>query len=171
MSAAVRSLETCLAAGVRWLYATTQPAGALVDPRGARLIADGCVVRFVPIGVSGLPLIVVDLLDRSCGSATALNALPASGVSVIADELDQLGMAATAQRYHAITGTVAFDIAAGRSLRAAVARLKRGCPNHHLQPCNTDPGGQVCAWRSAGHKAAIWPNPIRGAAAPVRSAS
>ena len=57
------SLDADLQAGLRWLYATAQPPGAVVERRGAKITTAERSLRFVPISASGNPLIVVDLLD------------------------------------------------------------------------------------------------------------
>ena len=62
-TAAPPSIDAALRAGLRWLYATIQPADALIERRGARITTGQRVLRFVPISATGNPLIVVDLLD------------------------------------------------------------------------------------------------------------
>jgi hypothetical protein len=57
------SLEAALRAGLRWLYATEQSRGAVVERRGAKITTVERSLRVVPISATGNPLIVVDLLD------------------------------------------------------------------------------------------------------------
>jgi hypothetical protein len=57
------SLDAALRAGLRWLYGTEQPPGAVVERRGPKITTAERSLRFVPISANGNPLIVVDLLD------------------------------------------------------------------------------------------------------------
>lgn len=157
------SLQAGLVAGVRWLYGTVQPPAALVERRGARLTVDDRVLRFIPIGASGTPLIVVDLRSIRWGLVEAsprLNALGPDELPALVTGLEGLGVPSAAVSYHRLTGTVALEIAAHPSLVAAVHRFDQGCPYHHSQVCEAPlrDGGQACPWHRDGHRAAIWPH-------------
>lgn len=155
-------IDAALRAGLRWLYATSQPADAVVERRGARLTTRDRVVRFVPISDTGNPLIVVDLLGVHWGIGApnpALNSLPPHELPSLAAELAALGISSGAQHHHAVTGTIVLDVPAHRTLIDAVHRYDRGCPRHGTQVCEAPVpgGGQACTWHSDGHRRAIWP--------------
>ena len=157
------SIPAGLCAGLRWLYGTVQPDDALVEPRGVCLAVGGRRLRFVPVASAGTPLIVVDTDVARWGAgpiSPALNTLPPTELPCLAAELAALGIPAGRHRYHSLTGAIALDVPAHRSLRAAVARYARGCPRHHSATCAapTGEGGHSCAWRAAGRRAAIWPD-------------
>ena len=159
------SIQAGLCAGLRWLYGTVQPDDALVEPRGVCLAASGRRLRFVPVATAGTPLIVVDTDVARWGAgpiSPALNTLPATESPCLAAELAALGIPAGRQHYHSLTGTIVLDAPAHCSLRAAVARYARGCPRHHSATCDapTGDGGHCCAWRTAGRRAAIWPDHV-----------
>ncbi|EFG78444.1 hypothetical protein HMPREF0591_1651 [Mycobacterium parascrofulaceum ATCC BAA-614] len=155
-------LETALRAGLRWLYATEQPADALVERRGAKIATADRALRFVPVSGDGNPLIVVDLLTVHWGvgaSSPPLNALPPNELPVLASELARLGIPICALHYHGITGTISLDAPVHPSLQAAVLCYDRGCPWHHTQVCEAPirDGGMACSWHTDGHRRAIWP--------------
>lgn len=156
------TLEMVLRAGLRWLYVTEQPAGALVERRGARILTTDRALRFVPIASDGHPLIVVDILTAHWGVGVwspPLNALPRDELPALANELVTLGIGSGALHYHGITGTIALDAPAHASLQAAVHRYDRGCPWHHTLVCEAPKrdGGQACSWHDDGHRRAAWP--------------
>ena len=156
------SLDAALQAGLRWLYATAQPPGAVVERRGAKITTAERSLRFAPISASGNPLIVVDLLDVHWGIGAfspPLNALPPTELRALAAELAVTGVPACAQHYHGITGTIVLDAPAHRSLIEAVHRYDRGCPRHDTQVCEAPVrhGGKSCSWHADGHRRAIWP--------------
>ncbi|WAJ48032.1 hypothetical protein OK015_28710 (plasmid) [Mycobacterium sp. Aquia_216] len=156
------ALESALRAGLRWLYATEQPAGALVERRGAKITTADRALRFLPLGLDGNPLIVVDLLSVRWGVgelSPPLNALPADELPTLATELAELAIPTSALHYHGITGTIALDAPAHPSLQEAVHRYDRGCPWHHTQVCEAPlrHGGKACSWHSDGHRRAVWP--------------
>lgn len=157
------SIDAALAAGLRWLYATVQPADALVERRGARFETAGRSLRFVPISATGKPLIVVDLLDvhwERGSFSPSLNPLPPDELPSLATELASLGIPSNAQRYHGVTGTIVLDVPVHHTLIAAVLRYDRGCPRHDTQLCDTPvrDGGWACTWHADGHRRAIWPH-------------
>lgn len=162
LTAAPPSLDAALRAGLRWIYATEQPADAVVERRGAQITTAERSLRFVPISASGNPLIVVDLLNVHWGIggfSPALNALPTNELPSLATQLAPMGIPACALHYHGITGTIVLDAPAHPSLIEAVRRYNRGCPRHDTQLCEAPirDGGKSCSWHADGHRRANWP--------------
>jgi len=156
------SIDVALAAGLRWLYATAQPVGAVVERRGALVTTAERLLRFVPVSATNNPLIVVDLLDVHWGLSAVgppLNSLPPDELPILATELAALGIPSSAQHYHHITGTIVLDAHAHPSLVAAVRRYDRGCPRHGGHVCGAPvrDGGKSCSWHADGHRRAIRP--------------
>jgi len=161
--AELASLHTGLSAGLRWLYATVQADNALVDPRGAALTVSRRWVRFVPVSLTGTPLIVVDtdIARLPAGLVSpVLNTLPVDELPCLAGELAVFGIGAGQYRYHGLTGTIVLDRPAHPSLRAAVERATCGCPQRRSGVCGPPigGGGLRCAWRAKGRRAARWPD-------------
>jgi hypothetical protein len=161
-TAAPPSIDAALRAGLRWLYATIQPADALIERRGARITTGQRVLMFVPISATGNPLIVVDLLDVHWAISTfspPLHSLPADELPGLARELALLGVPAGAQHYHGITGIIVLDVPAHPTLIDAVLRYDRGCPRHDTRLCEAPvrDGGKACTWHAEGHRRAVWP--------------
>lgn len=144
-----------LGAGLRWLYSTEQPANALVERGGVRIATAERIVRFLPVGIDGDPLIIVD-----AAGGPASGVLPEAELPSLAGRLGALGVATQLWHYHGTTGTIVLASPAHPTLRAAVDRFSRGCPWHHSQVCDApvSAGGQGCTWHLDGHKAAVWPH-------------
>lgn len=161
-SLAHTSFSAALNAGLAWLYSTVQPTDALVERGGVRMTTAERIVRFLPIGPNGAPLIVLDAqLPRWSPSTTRtpLVVLPETELRTVADQLATLGVSAHHWEYHRTTGTVVLSAPAHPTLLAAVRRFSQGCPWHHSTVCDApiSAGGHGCRWHTDGHNAAIWP--------------
>ncbi|TMS53368.1 hypothetical protein [Mycobacterium sp. DBP42] len=160
--------------GLRWLYDTAQPAEAVIDGRVAstRLASVNRVIRLVPLGWAWKPGIVVEVAHVHWGLGTngPLNPLSSSEVTLLADELEQLGADIADIRCPttSLSGTIALLRPAHPTLRAAVARFAAGCPVHHSRICGRgeNRGGHNCRWATDGQRGVIWPfaDPIRAEA-------
>lgn len=160
---AAPTLSAALDAGLRWLYSTEQPDNALVERCGVRIISGDRIVRFLPVGVEGNPLIILDAhIPRWSPRPTAvgIGTLPECELASVAGQLRELGVSSSRWHYHSTTGTIVLASLAHASLRAAIDRLSAGCPWHHSQVCDAPigVGGQGCTWHADGHNAAVWPS-------------
>ena len=156
------NLIDALDAGLCWLYSTVQPNNALVERGGVRMTTGERILRFLPVGVDGDPLIIVDAQIPRWSRATTgptPGSLPEAELRSLAEQLAELGVPAHSWQYHSTTGTVALAAPAHPSLRAAVDRFSQGCPWHHSHVCDApiSAGGHGCTWHAQGHDAAIWP--------------
>ena len=158
---AAPSFSAALDAGLRWLYTTEQPGNALVERCGVRIISGDRIVRFLPVGVEGNPLIILDArIPRwSPRPAIGVGTLPECEFDAVAAQLRELGVVSSRWHYHSTTGTIVLSHLAHASLRAAIDRFSAGCPWHHSQVCDApiSAGGQRCTWHTDGHNAAVWP--------------
>lgn len=159
---AVPTFSAALDAGLRWLYATEQPGNALVERCGVRMVAGDRLVRFLPVGVDGNPLIILDARPRwkPVTTAPGIGILPESELGAVVAQLRALGVETNHWQYHTTTGMIMLSILAHPSLRAAIERFSIGCPWHHSQVCDApiSAGGQGCTWHPEGHNAAVWPS-------------
>lgn len=154
--------DAALTAGLDWLYHTEQPAHALVERCGVRITTSTRRLRFLPMGLDGAPVIVVELEPARMHIREAHRAactLSENELSALADTLADRGLHPGHCHLHDDHGAVAMQDLAHPSLRAAVARYSRGCPWHHTLVCDApiSAGGQACPWHTDGHNAAIWP--------------
>lgn len=154
--------DAALTAGLDWLYHTEQPAHALVERCGVRITTSTRRLRFLPMGLDGAPVIVVELEPARMHIREAHRAactLSENELSALADTLADRGLHPGHCHLHDDHGAVAMQDLAHPSLRAAVARYSCGCPWHHTLVCDApiSAGGQACPWHTDGHNAAIWP--------------
>ncbi|GAA2401485.1 hypothetical protein [Mycolicibacterium llatzerense] len=156
------NFEQALTAGLHWLYHTEQPAQALVERCGVRITTSELRLRFLPMGLDGAPVIVVELKPARMSLREAHRAtcdLAQTELATLAATLTDRGLHPDHGHLHGDHGAVALQDLAHPSLRAAVARYSRGCPWHHTLVCDApiSAGGQACPWHADGHNAAIWP--------------
>lgn len=167
--------DAALTAGLDWLYHTEQPARALVERCGVRITTSTRRLRFLPMGLDGAPVIVVELEPARMYPAREACALAETELAALAATLADRGLHPDHCHLQDDHGAVAMQDLAHPSLRAAVARYSRGCPWHQTLVCDApiSAGGQACPWHTDGHNAAIWPTSTtcacRPAAATYRS--
>lgn len=157
------TFSAALEAGVRWLYATEQPHDALVERCGVRMTTTERIVRFLPVGVDGKPLIILDARSprwTPVGRGHVTGILPECELGSLATQLRELDVEPNHWHYHTTTGTIVLSVLAHPSLRAAIERFSTGCPWHHSQVCDApiSAGGLGCTWHTDGHNAAVWPS-------------
>ncbi|WP_328721779.1 hypothetical protein OHT52_21310 [Streptomyces sp. NBC_00247] len=171
-----------LSAGLRWLYTTEQPEGALVSHRGETLIGDDRTYRFVPQGAAQLPVVVASVRcpqhrRDAIGDLVPANPLDVNEVYAVLTDLAMLGttVAATWNGYPSHSVSLGLVAPAHPSLLAALERDRAGCPDHAGQLlCNWD----GCPWYGAGHALLVRPAvlekdtrgsvPHQGGSTPVR---
>jgi len=173
---AAPTFRAALDAGLCWLYATEQPDTALVERCGVRIISGDRIVRFLPVGMEGHPLIVLDARIprwRTRPTECGIGTLPECELAAVAAQLRELGVASSRWHYHGTTGTIVLAVLAHPSLRAAIERFSAGCPWHHSQVCDApiSAGGQGCPWHTDGHNAAVWPSVAANAIESARAIS
>lgn len=140
-----------LAAGLRWLYETEQPDGAMVFHLGTVLgDSDGSrTYGFVPDGI-GRPVVVVKVARQEWkdeGSDRVLaNPIGVDELIEVAAELSKLGakVVHTWNGHPSPTGSLALDQLAHPSLLAAVEKYSAGCPVHPQRSVFCD-----CGWKQA----------------------
>lgn len=162
-----------LAAGLRWLYDTSQPNGALTAGHGPVIGCGGRTYRFA-VGTGGRPVVIV--------TVTKPVIYPGGGAANPLDPGELTDLAASLSRdlgeevgdcwngHPSITGSVQLTRVAHPTLQAAVARYLEGCPQHHTVFCGQeDHSGGRCRWWRDGDRLLvppIWP-PIAPAPAAV----
>jgi len=116
--------------GLRWLYDTEQPAGAIASSDGQALpSAGGRTLRFIPRAHPGGTVVRVEHTRRTTGP----QALPATELDAFADLLDDLdvGVARSWIEYPGASGCFALYAPAHRTLCAAVTCYTQGCVERH----------------------------------------
>ncbi|WP_162528684.1 hypothetical protein, partial [Mycolicibacterium sp. CBMA 361] len=89
------TFDAALTAGLHWLYHTEQPVQALVERCGVRITTAARRLRFLPIGLHGSPLIVLELAPTRWTPAHALRAtctLAERELAAFADTLADRGL-------------------------------------------------------------------------------
>jgi len=112
--------------GLRWLYDTTQPFGAVVDPRAHQLhsVRGRRGLRFDPVGRNGA--VTIEMV--SSRHETRDNTLAAAEVAAFGDLIDGLGedIVQTWIGRGAVVGGVELARPAHGSLLSAVTRFEHG---------------------------------------------
>lgn len=169
-------VDAVLQAGLRWLYQTTQPATAIINPRSAwTAIGPRSVLRFVPSGWADRPCIIVEHLDHAAARASgALLAAPVTfgEVTDLARKLRALGAPVTETHCTgtAVVATIELAQPAEPTLHDAALRYLAGCRVHQSRRCDRprEHGGHSCSWYRVGHRDVVepdWPtNPHLSAA-------
>lgn len=149
-------LEPALRAGLKWLYETSQPDGAILQHHGESLIVWGAnrTLRFVPTAWEHHVVIVLDVTNVAWGSGyqePPSNPLKPGELADLAEHLNRTGHhVCNTWNGAGITGSIALAQPAHKSLRAAVDRYHSGCPAH--------PSRSVfckCGWYREGNQKVI----------------
>lgn len=149
-----------LAAGLRWLYKTKQPDGALLQHHGVMLEGEGNrSFGFVPAGADGQPVVVLYVAEiewrtDSEGDEVPANPLEPDELAHLAATLTGLGAEVTRtwNGHPACTGSVGLAKPAHPSLLAAGQLYKKGCPEHPKQGVFCG-----CGWWSQGSAKVVHP--------------
>lgn len=155
--AASDALGNAVLAGLRWLYETSQPTGAIPDSHGYGITVDHRRLRFIPAGARALPVVVIDLVqeqyDRTRSDWVLLNPL-------VQADIDQVAELLTFHEHPAIdrwngagytTGSLGLGALAHPTLLAGLQTDSAGCPTHF---------GRVfcdCGWLAQGRALVVQP--------------
>lgn len=139
-----------IAAGLAWLFDTTQPDGAIVSHHGVTVGVGDRRYRFIPRGAEDRPVVVVDAVAVA-GQDVAV--LEPDELTELTGVLAELGHEVVDRwnGHPAGTGSLALAGAVQPSLLAALDRYHAGCPDH---------GGSVfcdCGWFRAGYRLLVMP--------------
>lgn len=154
----VEALTPALVSGLRWLFDVEQPATALVRAEGIALPPLlGRRLIFVPGSDRDAAAVIV----QTVATPPTAELLGDDEISALAAEAEHLTSAAVAvQRPTEASHAVRIQLSrlAHRSLRAAVARFRAGCPIHHQPACGHTRGPEApCQWYARGAQALIGP--------------
>jgi hypothetical protein len=150
-----------LAAGLRWLYDTEQPVGAILHHSGVILrSADNRTFGFVPSGARQRPVVVVDVtkvewIDRGPYEfKEPANPLEPGELEALAEQISALGFEVdgTWNGHPGIAGSIGLKRTANPSLLAAVDVYLAGCQEHPNRSVFCD-----CGWYSAGRALVVPP--------------
>ena len=163
MTTGRQELDATLEIGLRWLYRTEQPAGAVLQHHGMPLPATGNrKLRFCPAGANGRPVVVINVVNVEWGDPGQgpANPLAAGELEALAAAIAHTGtpVAQTWNGHPGITGSVGLAHRAHPTLRAAVDRYRAGCPQHHTVFCSR----QGCSWYRDGNAKARYPRDLIG---------
>jgi hypothetical protein len=148
-------LADSLAAGLRWLYDTEQPDGALLRTGGPILRTDdNRTLGFAPVSALLRPVVILDVtkvewIDRGpYDLKEPANPLAPGELEALAERIVALGfdISGTWNGHPGITGSVGLKRPAHPSLLAAVELYRAGCPEHPQRSVFCD-----CGWYAAGH--------------------
>lgn len=150
--------ETILAAGLRWLYETVQPDGAIIDNHGV-CHGNGDRTRlyhFISNGFNGLPVVVVDVVGWKYdpGADEIDQLLSSDEMAAIGEAITRLGgtILSTWNGDGCVTGSFGLSSAAHPTLSAAVTRCRARCPDHpHAVSCSP------CTWYRDGYAQIVQP--------------
>lgn len=156
-----------LAAGLKWLFETEQPEGAMVSHHGEHLYALGNrTYQFVPRGFDSgrSPVVIVDVTFKKWDKSDPYhwrltNGLEVGEMEAVAADLAALGVGVVKTwngRAGGETGSLALEGRAHPALLAAVALEKAGCPQEGSEHRH----GSVfcgCGWRKPGRALAVGP--------------
>jgi hypothetical protein len=138
--------QRVLAAGLYWLFDTVQPDGALDSHHGTGpRSAEDRTYSFIPSGHAGMPVVVMEIHESAKrwaprrGLMELANPLTDADVTEFEDRLTKLGHTPARSWNGAGCDTVSMQLAerAHPTLLAAVAKYRRGCPEH---------AGPLCSW-------------------------
>lgn len=173
----VEALTPALVSGLRWLFDVEQPATALVRAEGIALPPLlGRRLIFVP----GSDRDAAAVIMQTVATPPTAELLGDEEISALAAAAEHLtGAAVAVQRTTEASHAVRIQLSrlAHRSLRAALARFRAGCPVHHQPACGHTRGPEApCQWYARGAKALIGPPepvilPVLAPPHPVTAAS
>jgi hypothetical protein len=149
-----------LAAGLRWLYETEQPEGALLTHHGEGMKGEGNRrFYFIPEGADGPPVVAVEVAEivyrmDDEGDKVPANPLEPDELTDLASALAALGVevARTWNGHPATTGSLGLVQPAHSSLLAAVNLYRAGCPTHPHKSVFCG-----CGWYPEGHAKVVTP--------------
>ncbi|MBO0885210.1 MAG: hypothetical protein J2P17_33755 [Mycobacterium sp.] len=154
-----RAVVPTLVAGLRWLFDTEQPAGAVLQHHGLSL--PGVANRrfnFCPAGWEGHAIVTVDVVDAEWKFTSRheipTNSLRPGELDDLTVLLNELGVDVlhTWNGHPGITGSLALGRPAHPSLLAAVNRYLAGCLTHPDQGVFCK-----CGWYAKGYNLAVLP--------------
>lgn len=156
-------VEQVLAAGLRWIFDTEQPDGAMVSYHGYSRLVDDVVYGFCGRGADDLPVVTLNRLAPIYGDDDLLNPLTSDELLPVPVLLLRLGHpanrfwnSADPAALRGDTGSFGLAQPAHPSLIAALDRYRAGCPVHHTVFCGA-PGQQECTWLRDGYARAVLP--------------
>ena len=153
--------DASLAAGLRWLYETEQPPGAILQHHGVSMTGPGNrTFRFAPSGANGRAVVIVDVADvrwkSEGGDQAPANPLRPGELAELAAWLTERGYE-VADTWNgqpgSVTGSVALARPAHPTLLAALARYHAGCPDHPSKGVFCD-----CGWYATGNALQVQPD-------------
>lgn len=117
--------------GLRWLFDTVQPDGAMVSSGGQVVRSGHRTLRFRPVDWQGHAVIEI------VGAATATDPSPRAEMEAYVTALDDMGEDVVASWIgrRGQVRSIALARPAHPSLRAAVERYVAGCPDHPGRQC------------------------------------
>lgn len=151
-----QAVQGVLAAGLDWLYETTQPDGAIITNNGLGYRATGRLrLSFAPMPAP----VVVYIADAQYGTnpeRTLRNPLTDTEILEVAALLEELGRPAINRWNGAGCDTGSFQLAGPihPTLAAAAAKYREGCPDHTGPLCSWD----GCLWFPTGNKLIVQPS-------------
>lgn len=162
--ALARRRRATLAAGLRWLFDTEQPAGAVQQHHGVGLPPVGNRrFGFCPAGGDSRAVVTVAVANVEWrlqrGEQVSANPIRPTELDDLTTELASLGaeVVHTWNGHPGTTGSLALARPAHPSLLAAVDRYRAGCPTH---PGHGSDKGVFCqcGWYAAGNDLVIQPD-------------
>jgi hypothetical protein len=152
-----------LAAGIRWLYGTEQPDGAIQQHHGISLpdVPANRLYAFAPSGADALPVVVTQVARPVYAHGEIVNGIGLHELNDIRAELAVLDVevSTTWNGHPGINGSLGLTVKAHPSLLAAVARYRAGCPKHTGPLCSWD----GCDWFGKGDALIVRPTLVGGA--------
>ncbi|MCB0138261.1 MAG: hypothetical protein KDD75_24385 [Caldilineaceae bacterium] len=155
-------LAPILVSGLRWLYDTEQPRGALLRPGGVALPpVRGRWYIFAPgVRNPGAAIIVQAEIAGPPDLAKELDAAELADLAALVTKLTGIDARVTSVP-GARVGRVDLDAAAHPSLVDAVGRYLAGCPTHRQHGCGHTRGAQApCRWYADGFARLVQPDPV-----------
>ncbi|WP_435111613.1 hypothetical protein [Nocardiopsis synnemataformans] len=149
------TIRQALAAGLRWLYDTPQPDGAILQHHGEGLYLPDAnrSLAFIPAGWDGKVVIVVNVARAGWkperNELTPAHMIGPTEIDEVTAMLADLGarVVHTWNGHPSDTGSLALERPAHPTLLAAVNRYRKGCPDHPEKSVFCK-----CGWYERGNK-------------------
>lgn len=158
-----------IAAGLKWLYETVQPDGAIIQHHGVTRGNRYQTRRygFCPSGAKNLPVVSVEVAHWSRNPDTNVIGpmLEAGEMDAIGAVIIELGgpVRETWNGDGCLSGSFGLTVPAHPSLAAAVGRYRANCPTHHTVFCGQADFAKLhhepapCTWYRDGNALIVHP--------------